>query len=295
LTEQIEPTKRYWCPVRKFLALALADDVFVQQKAPEEFEDRWIGTTATSRTFEISDDKKRLPIFRKLEGKQVSSSAIMTACSSNALIKDICEQCGYTEPVTTYTFRRGVANKLEGNRPHQRLINSLTYTVSAKTSTKRTQEALNHKGDRTWHAYAAPTISVDAQAIAYDEPEDNLYTDFAQSIAYTRDFGAPKPTNSKVGVLSVPSKDVLKAVANAHPSSPLEMILRKARREQYKIDREEYYEKAGRVNPALKLDDASSEDQLDTETTEKPEKELTVSLRPRPSSDFKQIMKYNLL
>jgi hypothetical protein len=39
LTEQIEPTKRYWCPVRKFPALALADDVFVQQKASEEFED----------------------------------------------------------------------------------------------------------------------------------------------------------------------------------------------------------------------------------------------------------------
>jgi hypothetical protein len=244
--------------VRKFLALALADDVFVQQKAPEEFEDRWIGTTATSRTFEISDDKKRLPIFRKLEGKRVSSSAIMTACSSNALIKDICEQCGYTEPVTTYTFRRGVANKLEGNRTHQRHINSLTYTVSAKKSTKRTQEALSHKGDRTWHAYAAPTISVDAQAIAYDEPEDNLYTDFAQSIAYTRDFGAPKPANSKVGVSSVPSKDVLKT-----------------RREQYKIEREEYYEKAGRVNPALKLDDTSSEDQLDTETTEKPEKKCS--------------------
>jgi hypothetical protein len=73
----------------------------------------------------------------------------MTACSSNALIKDICEQCGYTEPVTTYTFQRGVANKLEGNRPHQRLINSLTYMVSAKTSTKRTQEALSHKGDCT--------------------------------------------------------------------------------------------------------------------------------------------------
>jgi hypothetical protein len=295
LTEQIEPTKRYRCPVRKFLALALADDVFVQQKEPKDFENRWIQTTATLRAFEISDDKKRLPIFRKLEGKRVSSSAIMTACSSNALIKDICEQCGYTESATIYTFRRGVANKLEGNRPHQRLINPLTYMVSAKTSTKRTQEALSHKGDRTWHAYAAPTISVDAQAIAYNEPEDNLYTDFTQSIAYTRDFGAPKPANSKVEVLSVPSKDVLKAVDNAHPSSRPEMILRKARREQYKIDREGYYKEAGRVNPALKLDDTSSKDQLDTETTEKPEKELTVSLCPRPSPDFKQIMKYNPL
>ena len=132
MTEQIEPTKRYRCPVRKFLALALADDVFVQQKAPEEFEDRWIGTTATSRTFEISDDKKRLLMFRKLEGRRVSSSEIMTACFSNALIKDICEQCGYTEPVTTYTFRRGVANKLEGNRPHQRLIISRIVVMEVK-------------------------------------------------------------------------------------------------------------------------------------------------------------------
>jgi hypothetical protein len=95
---------------------------------------------------------------------------------------------------------------------------------------------LSHKGNHTWHAYAAPTSRVDAQAIAYNELEDNLYTDFAQSIAFTRDFSAPMPANSKVGVLSVPSKDVLKAVTNAHPSSRPEMILRKAQREQYKID-----------------------------------------------------------
>ncbi|KAF2866590.1 hypothetical protein BDV95DRAFT_203713 [Massariosphaeria phaeospora] len=277
LTEQIELMKLYRCLVWKFLALALADNVFDEQKAPEDFEDRRIRATATSRTFQIGDDKKKLLIFRKLEGKRVSSTAIMTGASSNALITDICEQCGYTETVTTYTFRRGVANKLE-----------------AKTSRKRTQEALGHKGDRTWHAYAAPTISVDAQAIAYDELEDNLYTDFAQSIAYTRDFGAPKPANSKVEVSSVPSKVVLKAVADAHPSSRAEMIMRKARREQYKIDREEYSEEAGRVNSALEID-ATSEDQVDTETTDKPEKELPVSLRPQPSPDFKQIMKYNPL
>lgn len=115
LKEVMEPRERFRCPVRKFLALALADDVFVEQKTPEDFENRWIRPTANSRIFEIKDEKKNLPIFRKVEGTKISSDRIMTAVSSSALIKDICEQCGYKEPVTTYTFRRGVANKLEGS------------------------------------------------------------------------------------------------------------------------------------------------------------------------------------
>ncbi|KAJ4364737.1 hypothetical protein N0V95_000684 [Ascochyta clinopodiicola] len=93
--------------------------------------------------------------------------------SVNTILGDICRDAGYTEPVTAYTFRRGVANKME-----------------ATASSKSTKEALGHKGDRTWHSYAGPVMTVDAQAIANDMPEDARYS---QSIAVSRDFGAPRP------------------------------------------------------------------------------------------------------
>lgn len=111
----MDPKQRFKCPVRKFRALALADDVFIQHKSPEDFENRWIRPTAILRSFNIKEDKRRLTVFRKTVGKRILETKIITACSSNALIKDICKQCGYAEPVTTYTFRRGVANKVEGN------------------------------------------------------------------------------------------------------------------------------------------------------------------------------------
>ncbi|KAF1922500.1 uncharacterized protein M421DRAFT_10501 [Didymella exigua CBS 183.55] len=143
LNEHMDPKERFKCPVRKFIALALADDVFVQQMSPKDFDNRWVPTSAGSRLFGIKEDKQSLPVFRKmLPGGAVSPDRIMTAMSTTTFLKEICEECGYTEPVTTYTFRRGVANKLEAN-----------------ASSKGTQEALGHKGERTWHAYAAPTIS----------------------------------------------------------------------------------------------------------------------------------------
>lgn len=115
LNEHMDPKERFKCPVRKFLALALADDVFANQISPESLNNRWVLPTAGSRIFEIREDKKNLPIFRKmLPGGAVSETCIMSAMSTNTLLKEICEECGYTEPVTTYSLRRGVANKLEG-------------------------------------------------------------------------------------------------------------------------------------------------------------------------------------
>jgi hypothetical protein len=110
----MDATKRWRCPIRKFLALALADDVFVHLKTPAAFDDRWMSSTTRSRVIEIHKDKRSLPILRKTEQNRISSTKIVSAMSSNALLQDICQQCGYTEPVTTYTFRRGFANKAEG-------------------------------------------------------------------------------------------------------------------------------------------------------------------------------------
>ncbi|KAF2744366.1 hypothetical protein M011DRAFT_171687 [Sporormia fimetaria CBS 119925] len=287
----MDPTQRYKCPIRKFLALALADDVFANQHSPEQFDDRWIRSTAKSKIFEIKEEKRNLPLFRRIVGKRVSETMMQTACSTNAFLKDICEQCGYLEPVTTYTFRRGVANKVEAN-----------------ASQKGTKEVLSHKGDRTWHSYAAPTISTDAQSIGYDEPQDTMYNEFSQSIAYTRDTGAPKPAEATFGASCIPSQDVLRAVAEALPDSRSDAIMRKAQREQYKIDREQFYKTARCEGPSVP--DASSSDNSEAENIgsqdgkprwERGAKEtalgktIPVSTRPVPSPEFTHMLKYNPL
>jgi hypothetical protein len=55
------------------------------------------------------------------------------------------------------------------------------------------REALGRKGDRTWHDYGAPIMTINAQALANNMPKDVSYTRDSQSLAVTRDFGAPKP------------------------------------------------------------------------------------------------------
>ncbi|KAF2744175.1 hypothetical protein M011DRAFT_450125 [Sporormia fimetaria CBS 119925] len=277
LREHMDPTQRYRCPIRKFLALALADDVFVNQRLPEDFDNRWIRPTASSRVFEIKEEKRNLPLCRKIDGLRVSETRMQTASSLNRILKDICEQCGYTEPVTTYTFRRGVANKVEAN-----------------ASQKGTKEVLGHKGDRTWHAYAAPTIGTDAQAIAYDKPQDTDYFQFAQSIAYTRDLGAPKPANATLGILCIPSEDVIRAVAQANPTYRSSDIMKKARREQYKINRQQF-RKAVR-SEASPVSDVPGGDDFEAEIVHKElGKTIPVCIRPVPSPEFTQMLKYNPL
>jgi integrase len=115
LKERMNPAEYFRCPVRMFLALALADDVFVEQNKPEDFEVRFIPPTANSRSFSIKETKKRLPIFRTFDRDRMSETKMLSATSASKILSDICKDCGYTEPVTAYTFRRGVANKLEGN------------------------------------------------------------------------------------------------------------------------------------------------------------------------------------
>lgn len=157
----------------------------------------------------------------------------------------------------------------------------------ATASSKSTKEALGHKGERTWHAYAAPTISVDAQALAYDKPQDTSHAEYSQSIALTRDFAAPKPPRSVMGILPIPSQEILDMVITAHPKSRSEMIVRKARRLQHQDDVAKYTKN---VQTAMVLDDGDSASAFEHTDSEN----IHVSLRPGPTAKFSQMLKYNV-
>jgi hypothetical protein len=114
LKEETDPAKYFVCPIRWFLSMAVKDKVFVERVDAKYFEDRWIREGTNSRTIRIADDKKSLPILRKLDGTKISADRIMGAVSVSKYLKLLSERAGYKDTVTCYSFRRGFANALEG-------------------------------------------------------------------------------------------------------------------------------------------------------------------------------------
>ncbi|KAF2023070.1 hypothetical protein EK21DRAFT_15133, partial [Setomelanomma holmii] len=66
LKEETVPERFFACPVRWFLSLALEDRIFVEYNNPADFDNRWIREGTNSREIRIAEDKKTLPILRKL-------------------------------------------------------------------------------------------------------------------------------------------------------------------------------------------------------------------------------------
>ena len=157
----------------------------------------------------------------------------------------------------------------------------LTKVVIANSTEHRTKEALGHSSNSIWHAYAGPTLAIDAQAIAFDQPQDTKFVQFSQSIASNRDLSAPKPP-SALRPKPVPSKELLEEIRKQNPKMLPICVVRKAREVQAKRDLEQYYEKVASEMPPL----SAMENESDTRTTPLP-------LRATPSSEFKHLLKYN--
>jgi hypothetical protein len=162
------------------------------------------------------------------------------------------------------------------------------------------QEGLSHRGERTWFAYGAPIMSLDAQAIAYDKPEDHVHIEFSQSIAYTRDFGGPKPANCRPGPALPPSEEILKTATDALPNSTPRAILRKAHQIQFKLDREKYQKEVEHASTPSQVTSSACNDSTDETSESTGDNQdrdttgfVTLPLTPQPSEVFKQIMKYH--
>ena len=116
--------------MRKFLALALADDVFVDNVTPESLDNRWVPPTAGSKVFAIKAEMKDVPVLRKMmPSGGTHPTEIWSAMSVNSMLGQVCLDAGYTEPVTAYSFRRGVANNMEGKKCRRLFINDLTCII----------------------------------------------------------------------------------------------------------------------------------------------------------------------
>ena len=95
LKEDTNPKERFRCPVRKFLALDLADKVFVEGITPESLDNRCVLPTANSKQFAIKPDKKNIPILRRMmPNGQPHSSEIWTGMSLTTMLPRSVEMQG---------------------------------------------------------------------------------------------------------------------------------------------------------------------------------------------------------
>lgn len=102
------------CPVLHFLAIALADHIFVEQDCPADFEKRYLPSSVNSRPFKIKEEKKGLTLIRKMRKNDYSiSDDLLSAISIGKYIVDMGQRAGYRERITPYAFRRGFANGID--------------------------------------------------------------------------------------------------------------------------------------------------------------------------------------
>lgn len=102
--------------------------------------------------------------------------------------------------------------------------------------------------------------------------------------------------NASFGVRPIPSRDIVKAIADAHPNSRPEWIISRACKEEYKLQREEYYKRARCDAVADVLADGYSTNEETQSGEEGSSKDaIPVYLRPKPTPEFKHVLKYNPL
>lgn len=132
-------------------------------------------------------------------------------------------------------------------------------------------------------------MTADAQAIANDMPEDVDFSRYSGSIAFTRDFGAPKPHGSRMGMSTSISADVLEIARSRLSGRKItkRALKRRAYRVQHEKECAEYMVKT-RTPGEQRPDIAGAQYDLSAEN-------VFVSRRPEPSAVFKHMLKYNPL
>lgn len=180
------------CPVRWFLYLALADNVFTGNKTLSDFEKRSLSSTAESYLFQIKPEKKELPIIRMMDqdGESVSMTRILSASALHHSLKQLGYRCGYKEIVTCYAFRRGFANGIEG-----------------KTSAPRLRQLMGHANDGILQSYFSSDIGIDVQNALRGLPQNTERIDSSRSLAFSRDTSAPVPSISTLGIRHCPLEE----------------------------------------------------------------------------------------
>lgn len=266
LFEELDPAKRFACPVVFFLGLALADEVFQKQDTAQHFTLRLMIPTARCRRFRIRDDKRELPIIRMLEGTAIHPTKILTASALHHVLVDLGQRCGYQETITCYAFRRGFANGIEG-----------------KSTAPKVRQLMGHLNDGILQSYLSSTIGIDTQNAVRNLPQNTSHVDFSRSIGFSRDIGAPKPHAATFGrsFPKIPEHEIGE-MSSEHPTWGRRDIIHRLRKKHFRDEREQYFLAA------------DSSDALEgEEMSEEPPQYYGAHLQPEPSPQFNQVLIFN--
>ncbi|KAF1978401.1 hypothetical protein BU23DRAFT_564002 [Bimuria novae-zelandiae CBS 107.79] len=213
LYEETHVSRRAFCPVVHFLALALADDVFTELSLPH-LQERKIPIGSNSHRFAIKEDKKDLSILRMFTGRPHRKGQIVAASSFYHQILELGRRCGYEKPISAYCFRRGFQNGIDGH-----------------ISAAKQRQLMGHASDKTGQSYIAPTVAVDTQRAIRGEAQDREYIELASSIANTRDLTAPISHLGRMAAHPpLVTEDEIKEMATKFPKSPNRELARRVRK-----------------------------------------------------------------
>ncbi|KAF2727585.1 hypothetical protein EJ04DRAFT_594441, partial [Polyplosphaeria fusca] len=230
LYEETDPERVHSCPIRTFVALALADEAFEGPQSPSDFSHRSLPSTAISKVYPIRADKLKTPVVRATSGTSIHPTRILSASTLHQHLEKIGQRCGYKDNITAYAFRRGFANGIEG-----------------KVASSRVRQLLGHSNDGILQSYLSKDMAVDTQNVVRDLPQDMNRVDRSRSIRFTRDIGAPKPSAAKHGTHApVVTEERIREVSSKFPHRARNDIIRQLRKTDLRLEREEYFLRASR-------------------------------------------------
>jgi hypothetical protein len=103
------------CPVTWFLSHALTDGVFKDVTSYAEMKEKKIPPGSTQYVFQYKTSLSDLPIMRGVTPSgAISETKIWTYNCFSKQIKGLGQRAGYRDTLSSYCFRRGYANAIEG-------------------------------------------------------------------------------------------------------------------------------------------------------------------------------------
>jgi integrase len=159
-----------FCPIMNLLALAFADGAFKEDgiKTPEDLFKLEIPHFKEVLAIQWKPECRETPIFRRLEGSQISETKPLTFDEFNNYLKRLGVLAGYPQVLTSYVLRRGAANAIDCKFGLD-LRNTGTITEQLLlgpevTEAQRNQVMGHARADVFRRHYMHQTVKVDTQS-----------------------------------------------------------------------------------------------------------------------------------
>jgi hypothetical protein len=108
-----EPTIRSMCPILHFMAMALADGVFIDASTFEDIRAHMVPPGTGTYTFKYKSTANSKPIMRATcPDGSISEDRILSYDAFNNALKGLGQRAGYEENMSAYCFRRAFARSI---------------------------------------------------------------------------------------------------------------------------------------------------------------------------------------